>query len=100
RGGLKIAPDDVVKAIETHPAILEAVVVGVSDPRLGAVPAAGYRVKSGMAVTEDELRAFLRDKLSAYQIPLYFREVEDFVRTPSMKPSQPELKKLFEAQPA
>jgi len=26
--------------------------------------------------------------------------VEDFPRTPSMKPSQPELKKLFEAQEA
>ncbi|HMO74608.1 MAG TPA: class I adenylate-forming enzyme family protein [Sphingopyxis sp.] len=97
RGGFKIIPDDVVKAIEAHPAVLEACVVALPDPRLGQVPAAGYRVKSGHAVSEEELRAFLRERLTAYQVPTKLMEVQDFPRTPSMKPSQPELKKLLEA---
>ncbi|NLR72783.1 long-chain fatty acid--CoA ligase [Novosphingobium sp. ERN07] len=97
RGGFKIMPDDVVKAIEAHPAVLEACVVALPDSRLGQVPAAGYRVKNGASVSEDELRAFLRERLSAYQVPTQLVKVDDFVRTPSMKPSQPELKKLFEA---
>ena len=100
RGGFKIMPDDVVKAIETHPAVLEACVVALADPRLGQVPVAGYRVKSGQAVSDDELRLFLRERLTAYQVPTRLIQVEDFVRTPSMKPSQPELRKLFEAQAA
>jgi acyl-coenzyme A synthetase/AMP-(fatty) acid ligase len=97
RGGFKIIPDDVVKAIESHPDVLEACVVALSDPRLGQVPAAGYRVRTGHAVTEDALRAFLREKLTAYQVPTKLLEVADFPRTPSLKPSQPELKKLLEA---
>ena len=97
RGGFKIIPDDVVRAIETHPAVLEACVVSLPDPRLGAVPAAAYRTKSGMDVQEEALRDFLRDRLTAYQVPVKFLKVDDFPRTPSMKPSQPELKKLFEA---
>jgi len=97
RGGFKIIPDDVVKAIESHPDVLEACVVALADPRLGQVPAAGYRVRTGHAVTEEALRAFLREKLTAYQLPTKLLEVADFPRTPSLKPSQPELKKLLEA---
>lgn len=97
RGGFKIIPDDVVAAIESHPAVLEACVVALPDPRLGQVPAAGYRVKSGQAVSEDELRTYLRERLTAYQVPTKLLELDEFPRTPSMKPSQPELRKLLEA---
>jgi acyl-coenzyme A synthetase/AMP-(fatty) acid ligase len=97
RGGFKIIPDDVVKAIESHPDILEACVVALPDARLGQVPAAGYRVRSGHSLTEAELRSYLREKLTAYQVPAKLLQLDEFPRTPSMKPSQPELKKLLEA---
>lgn len=97
RGGFKIIPDDVVKAIESHPDVLEACVVGLADARLGQVPAAGYRVRTGHTLTEEDLRAYLREKLTAYQVPTKLLAVDEFPRTPSMKPSQPELKKLLEA---
>lgn len=97
RGGFKIIPDDVVKAIESHPDVLEACVVALSDPRLGQVPAAGYRVRTGHSLSEQDLRSYLRERLTAYQVPTKLLEVDEFPRTPSMKPSQPELKKLLEA---
>ena len=97
RGGFKIIPDDVVKAIESHPDVLEACVVALPDARLGQVPAAGYRVRTGHTLTEEDLRAYLREKLTAYQVPTKLLAVDEFPRTPSMKPSQPELKKLLEA---
>lgn len=97
RGGFKIIPDDVVRAIEAHPAIREASVIGLADPRLGQTPAAAYIVKSGAAApSEDELRAFLRERLMPYQVPVRFIAVSDFPRTPSMKVSQPDLRRLFE----
>lgn len=96
RGGFKVIPDDVVSAIESHPAVLEACVVSLPDPRLGQVPAAGYREKTGHSVSEDELRSYLRERLTAYQVPVRLLKVDDFPRTPSMKPSQPELRKLIE----
>jgi long-chain acyl-CoA synthetase len=97
RGGFKIIPDDVVKAIEAHPNVLEACVVALPDSRLGQVPAAGYRVRTGHSLDEEDLRTFLRERLTAYQVPIKLLAVDDFPRTPSMKPSQPELKKLLEA---
>jgi len=99
RGGFKIQPTDVIEAMEAHPAIREAAVVGLPDKRLGEVPVAGYLLKTGAtAPAEDELRAFLKERLMPYQVPVEMRCMEDFPRTPSLKVSQPELRKLFETQ--
>ncbi|NBU83778.1 MAG: long-chain fatty acid--CoA ligase, partial [Sphingomonadaceae bacterium] len=81
----------------SHPDVLEACVVALPDPRLGQVPAAGYKVRSGHSLTEEDLRTYLRERLTAYQVPTKLLSVDEFPRTPSMKPSQPELKKLLEA---
>jgi long-chain acyl-CoA synthetase len=95
RGGFKVHPDDVVKALHDHPAIREAAVVGVPDDRLGAVPAAVIILRDGVTEPAD-LKAFLKQKLIAYQVPVHYRFVSDFPRTPSMKPSTPGLQALFE----
>lgn len=96
RGGFKVHPDDVVTALNDHPAIRESAVVGVPDERLGAVPAAAIILKDGApAPAADELKAWLRDRLIAYQVPVHIRFVPDFPRTPSMKPSAPGLRALF-----
>jgi long-chain acyl-CoA synthetase len=95
RGGFKIHPDDIVTALHDHPSIREAAVVGVADDRLGHVPAAAIILRDG-ASEPDDLKAFLKEKLISYQVPVYFKFVTDFPRTPSMKPSTPGLKALFE----
>ncbi|MFM6832423.1 MAG: class I adenylate-forming enzyme family protein, partial [Novosphingobium sp.] len=96
RGGFKVHPDDVVQALHQHPAVREAAVIGVPDERLGAVPAAALILRDGAQEPDAEtLKAFLRERLIAYQVPVHFRFVEDFPRTPSMKPSAPGLKALF-----
>ena len=97
RGGFKVLPDDVVKALETHPAVREAAVTGLDDPRLGQVPVAAYLVKSGHAVPDEAaLKHFLKGKLMPYQVPVQLLCLEEFPRTPSMKVSQPALRELFE----
>jgi acyl-coenzyme A synthetase/AMP-(fatty) acid ligase len=99
RGGFKILPDDVTRAIEQHPAVREAAVTAMPDPRLGQVPAAAYILKAGAeAPTEDEMRAFLRERLMPYQVPVFLKVVAELPRTPSMKVSQPALKELFASQ--
>jgi long-chain acyl-CoA synthetase len=97
RGGFKIHPDDVVRAINDHPAVREAAVVGIPDERLGAVPAAAIILKDGTAEPDvEDLKAWLKERLIAYQVPVHIRYVADFPRTPSMKPSAPGLRALFE----
>lgn len=101
RGGFKIIPDDVVKALQGHPAVREAAVTGLADPRLGQVPVAAWIAKAGAdAPTEEGLRAWLKDRLMPYQVPVRLLQVDDLPRTPSMKVSQPALKALFEDEAA
>ena len=97
RGGFKIHPDDVVQALNTHPAVRESAVVGVADERLGAVPVAAVILKDGATIPrDDDLKTWLKQRLIAYQVPVHIRFVADFPRTPSMKPSAPGLRALFE----
>ncbi|MBW8814224.1 MAG: long-chain fatty acid--CoA ligase [Caulobacterales bacterium] len=98
RGGFKVLPDEVVRALEQHPAIREAAVVGLADARLGQVPAAAYIVRANAtAPAEEDLREFLRERLLPYQLPSRLMQVAELPRTPSLKVSQPDLKALFEA---
>jgi acyl-CoA synthetase (AMP-forming)/AMP-acid ligase II len=101
RGGFKVMPDSVVKAMEEHPAIREASVVGIPDERLGAVPVAAYVTVAGAQAPSDaELTAFLRERLTPYQVPVKFRRLEDMPRTPSLKVSMPAVRALFEEETA
>lgn len=96
RGGFKIHPDDVARAIEQHPSVKEAVVVGVADRRLGEVPVAAVTLDPRAApVDVSELRAYLADKLLPYQLPASFKFIPEMPRTPSLKPSTPAIKELF-----
>ena len=67
RGGFKVLPDDVRAALESHPAVLGAAVVGRTDARLGEVPVAMVELRAAAAVAE--LTGFLRDRLAPYEIP-------------------------------
>jgi len=96
RGGFKVHPDDVVQALETHPAVREACVVGIEDRRLGQVPVAALLLRTGAAPpSPEELGQYLRGRLAPYQIPVHFKIVEELPRTPSMKVSQPDVRALF-----
>jgi acyl-coenzyme A synthetase/AMP-(fatty) acid ligase len=47
RGGFKVLPDDVRVALERDPRVHSAAVVGMDDPRLGAVPVAAVELRPG-----------------------------------------------------
>jgi acyl-CoA synthetase (AMP-forming)/AMP-acid ligase II len=101
RGGFKIHPDDVVAALEKHPAVREAVVVGIPDKRLGQVPVAAIMLRVGAAEPAiEELTAFAKGNLLPYQVPVTFRFMEDVPRTPSLKPALTELRALFTQEAA
>lgn len=96
RGGFKVHPDDVNKTYEQHPAIREAVTVGLADRRLGAVPAMAIMLKDKAPAPSDaELREYGKEHLMPYQVPVRFLIVDDVPRTPSMKPALPQVRELF-----
>ncbi|MEE1916349.1 fatty acid--CoA ligase family protein [Pseudomonas asiatica] len=95
RGGFKVLPRDVEHALREHPAIKEICVVGLPDPRLGAVPVAALEVRPEFTLDETQLTAFAKEKLVAYQVPVRWLMVENLPRTPSLKVSQHEVRQLF-----
>jgi acyl-coenzyme A synthetase/AMP-(fatty) acid ligase len=96
RGGFKVLPREVEAVFREHPSVHEAAVVGIPEERLGAVPVAAIELKEGAPpVTEQELLAFARARLVAYQVPTQLRIVKTIPRTPSLKISQFEVKNLF-----
>lgn len=100
RGGFKILPESVERALMLHPAISEAAVTGISDHRLGQVPAAAIRLKPGSAAPgTDELEAHLRRHVLATHVPVKWLFCNDIPRTPSLKADRPALRRLLEAAP-
>jgi len=100
RGGFKVLPETIERALLLHPAISAAGVVAVADPRLSQVPGAALVLKPGQARPEiGELEAHLRQRLPATHIPVHWRLVEALPKNPSFKVDRPGLKRLFEADP-
>lgn len=98
RGGFKVAPDTVKRALESHPSVREAGVTGRPDPRLGAVPVAGVELLDSVnGPSASELIAYCRTKLLPYEVPATVVIVPELPRTPSMKISQVELLELVKA---
>lgn len=96
RGGFKVDPATVVRALERHPSVREAAVVGLPDERRGQIPVAAVEVRAGVAApTPDELMQLCRDRLLPYEVPAEVRVVAQLPRTPSLKVSNVELVELF-----
>jgi acyl-coenzyme A synthetase/AMP-(fatty) acid ligase len=97
RGGFKLLPETIERALLLHDAVAAAAVVGVTDRRLGQVPAAAVEFKPGaVALTIAELEAHLRDHVLATHIPVHWRIVDALPKTPSFKIDRPALRALFE----
>lgn len=86
RGGFKVMPDDVRTALERHPAVAGAAVVGCPDPRLGETPVALVELRPDAQAGVDELLAYLRTRLARYEVPTAVAITESMPRTPSGKP--------------
>ncbi|OBJ00622.1 AMP-dependent synthetase, partial [Mycobacterium alsense] len=96
RGGFKVNPGEIVSVLRSHPAVRDAGVTGLPDPRLGQVPAAAVELTDAARVTPEDLLAYVRERVSRYQVPTRMIVVDELPRTPSLKVSQPALRELFE----
>lgn len=86
RGGFKVLPEDVRAALEGHPAVAGAAVIGAPDPRLGETPVALVELRDGAVADSAELLAYLDTRLARYEIPTEIVVVDAIPRTPSGKP--------------
>jgi fatty-acyl-CoA synthase len=82
-GGEKVYVEEVEAALKGHPAVYDALVVGVPDERMGS--RVGAVVSLTAPVAEDELVAHCRTTLAGYKVPREIRVVEEVRRSPAGK---------------
>jgi len=83
--GIYVSPFEVEGTLIQHPAVLEAAVIGINDSE-GLTKTKAFVVrKAGANVTEDELKAFVKDKLAPYKYPRIISFVDDLPKTATGK---------------
>jgi acyl-CoA synthetase (AMP-forming)/AMP-acid ligase II len=85
RGGFKVLPDRVATILERHPDVRAAVVIGLPDERLGAVPAALVELRPGAAGDVAAIMELAADSLAGYELPVELRFTPELPRTASGK---------------
>jgi len=67
--GYNVYPREIEEVLYQHPAVREAVVVGVKDPYRGETVKAFISLKAGAAASEEEIIQHCKSNLSAYKVP-------------------------------
>ncbi|HET6949063.1 MAG TPA: acyl-CoA synthetase [Acidimicrobiales bacterium] len=91
-GGEKVFPEEVEEVLKTHPAVRDAVAVGVPDDKFGEVVAAVVEPNPGSTVDADELKQHVRSKLAAYKAPKHVLTIDTIGRAPNGKVDYKRLK--------
>jgi long-chain acyl-CoA synthetase len=67
--GFQVWPREIEEVLASHPAVHEVAVAGVPHPAKGEVAKAWVVLKPAASATEEELRAFCRERLAPYKVP-------------------------------
>ena len=98
RGGENIYCIEVESALYEHPAVMDAAVVGRPHRVLGEEPVAVVHCKAGASVSEDDLKAWLAERLAAFKVPvLICFETDTLPRNANGKIIKRELRERFAA---
>lgn len=92
--GYKVWPREVEDVLYTHPAVLEAAVVGVPDEYRGESVKAYVSVKAGQTLTPEEVVAFTKERMAAYKYPRQVEIVDELPKTVTGKILRRELRAL------
>lgn len=97
RGGFKVDLGEVESALEAHPAVVEASVVGLDDDRLGQVP--GAAVTCGQPQPgADEILEWVRGRLPPYAVPTVLTVIDEIPRTSTLKKNTGEVRRRLSGE--
>jgi fatty-acyl-CoA synthase len=96
-GGENLFPSEVEELLAGHPAIEEVAVIGVDDEEFGARLAAFVVARPGYALTEEEVREFVKANLARFKVPRDIRFLDELPRNPAGKVLKRQLRQLHAA---
>jgi long-chain acyl-CoA synthetase len=80
-GGYQVWPREVEEVLTQYPKIMEAGVAGIPDPYRGETVKAWIVLKPGETTTEEEIKAFCKEKLAAYKVPTHYEFRSELPKT-------------------
>ncbi|NLT30724.1 MAG: acyl-CoA synthetase, partial [Propionibacterium sp.] len=82
----KVFPEEVEQTLKAHPAVMDCLVAGVSDPRFGERVGAVVELRPEATDTDpEEIRQFCRGTLAGYKVPAVIKLVGRVLRSPTGK---------------
>ncbi len=84
-GGMNIYPAEIEAVLHSHPAVMDAGVIGIPSEEWGEQVHAIVQLKAGQQATADELQALAREHLAGYKVPRSFEFRAELPRTESGK---------------
>lgn len=94
-GGEWISSVDLENAIMAHPAVAEAAVIAVPDPKWDERPLAVIVLKEGASTSADEMKDFLEGKFAKWWMPDEFAFVKEIPKTSTGKFLKTKLREQF-----
>jgi fatty-acyl-CoA synthase len=99
-GGEWISSVELENALMAHPAVLEAAVIAIPDPKWDERPLAAVVLRPGAEATPDDLRAFLAPNFAKWWLPDRFEFIEEIPKTAVGKFRKTALREQFAGEPA
>ncbi len=85
RNGYNVYPREVEEVLYEHPAVLEAAVIGIPDPRLGDEVVALVKPRPGAVCDPAEIQQWVRARVAAYKYPRHIVVVDSLPTGPTGK---------------
>jgi long-chain acyl-CoA synthetase len=94
RGGFNIYPRDIEEILYRHPAVQDAVAIGIPDPIMGEEIKVYIVLKEDSKATEEDIRQYCRKQLAKNKWPKEIEFMKALPRNPMGKILRKELRKL------
>lgn len=80
-GGFNVSPSEVENVLRQHPTVADAAVFGKPLERGGEMVVAAVQMESGSELDEAELRAFCKERMARYKVPVRIVGIDDMPRS-------------------
>lgn len=84
--GFNVYPRDIDEVMYQHPSVLEVCTIGIPDTKRGETVKVFIVLREGKELTEEEVKAFCREKLAPYKVPTHVEFISELPRSSVGKP--------------